>query len=113
MPIPFPVHAIGMYEKGLTISSNAAAHLSKATQEKVNFYNAYMKGDTATLKKLGNVWSNSYNIDRVGASTNPLLLVCNGAYQVNEAGNDPAKNVRLVRNKNYTGIAPKIERIDF
>ena len=113
MPIPFPVHAIGMYEKGLTISSNAAAHLSTATQEKVNFYNAYMKGDTATLKKLGNVWSNSYNIDRVGASTNPLLLVCNGAYQVNEAGNDPAKNVRLVRNKNYTGIAPKIERIDF
>jgi peptide/nickel transport system substrate-binding protein len=32
---------------------------------------------------------------------------------VKEAGNDPAKNVRLVRNKNYTGAAPKIERIDF
>jgi peptide/nickel transport system substrate-binding protein len=112
-PIAFPVHAIGMYEKGLTISSNAATHLSAATQEKANFYNAYMKGDTATLKKLGNVWSNSYNIDRIGASTNPLLLVCNGAYQVNEAGNDPTKNVRLVRNKNYTGVAPKIERIDF
>jgi peptide/nickel transport system substrate-binding protein len=112
-PIAFPVHAIGMYEKGLTISSNATAHLSTATQEKANFYNAYMKGDTATLKKLGNVWSNSYNVDRISASTNPLLLVCNGAYQVNEAGNDPAKNVRLVRNKNYTGMAPKIVRIDF
>ena len=112
-PIAFPVHAIGMYEKGLTISSNATTHLSTATQEKANFYNAYMKGDTATLKKLGNVWSNSYNVDRISASTNPLLLVCNGAYQVNEAGNDPAKNVRLVRNKNYTGMAPKIVRIDF
>ena len=113
MPIPFPVHAIGMYEKGLTISSNATTHLNSAMQEKVSFYNAFMKGDTATLKNLGNVWSNSYNIDRIGASTNPLLLVCNGAYQVSEAGNNPAKNVRLVRNKNYMGIAPKIEIIDF
>jgi len=112
-PIPFPVHAIGMYEKGLTISNNDANHLAAATQEKKSFLEAFESNRISTLKRLGNTWSNSYNISRIGSETNPLLLVCNGAYQVNEAGNTPEKNVRLVRNEKYSGTAPKIKEIIF
>ena len=112
-PIPFPVHAIGMYEKGLTISNNDANHLAAATQEKRSFLEAFENNRVSTLKKLGNIWSNSYNISRIGSETNPLLLVCNGAYQVNEAGNTSEKNVRLVRNEKYSGTAPKIKEIIF
>ncbi|HEX7405007.1 MAG TPA: ABC transporter substrate-binding protein, partial [Candidatus Nanopelagicaceae bacterium] len=80
-PAPFPVHtlyALAMGDKKLS----TAAHNSIYN---VKFLKAFRSYDTATLKKMGTIWSNSYNIQTVDAKTNPLLLVGNGAYLVKSA----------------------------
>lgn len=116
-PMPFPVHAMSMYSKGLTNLKDSPEYLVAALREKTYFFDAFtnmnVDKNIDALKQIGAVWNSSYNISRIGSETNPLLLVCNGAYQVNEAGNTPEKNVRLVRNEKYSGTAPKIKEIIF
>jgi len=41
---------------------------------------AFYAYDKTLLAKIGKVWSNDYNINKVDGNTNPLLLVSNGAY---------------------------------
>ena len=55
--------------------------------------------DTATLKKIAKVWNEAYNITTIDSSTNPLLLVSNGAYLVNSAVKD--QSVTLKPNPKY------------
>ena len=112
-PIAMPAHALSMISEGRTISSQLATHLSNANLAKSNFFKAFTNNETAVLRKLGDTWSNSYNISRIDRNTNPLLLVCNGAYQVSEAGVDPIKNVRLTRNERYVSTEPRIANIEF
>ena len=112
-PIAMPAHALSMLAEGGTISSQFATHLSNANLAKSNFFKAFSSNQTAVLRKLGDTWSKSYNISRIDRNTNPLLLVCNGAYQVSEAGVDPVKNVRLTRNERYVSTEPRIANIEF
>ena len=55
--------------------------------------------DTATLKKIAAVWNDDYNITTIDSSTNPLLLVSNGAYLVKSAVKD--QSVTLTPNPKY------------
>lgn len=101
---PFPVHTLVLMAEGKkklgTVAENIAA--------KQRFYNAYVKKDTAFLKKLGKIWSNAYNIKTVNAKTNPLLLVVNGPYQVKSAVAD--QSVTMVVNPKYNS-GPKTNGI--
>jgi peptide/nickel transport system substrate-binding protein len=73
-----PVHALVALAEGKTklgTNSNNVANKNK-------FLRAYQTKDTVMLTKIGKVWSNSYNVTEVNDKTNPLLLVANGAMQV-------------------------------
>jgi peptide/nickel transport system substrate-binding protein len=94
-PAPFPVHtliALANGEKKLS----TPAHNSILN---VKFLKAFRTSDTALLKKMGDIWSNDYNIQTVDAKTNPLLLVSNGAYLVKSAV--PSQTVTLTVNPKY------------
>lgn len=60
---------------------------------------AIQSKDTATLKKMAKVWNEAYNITTIDSSTNPLLLVSNGAYLVKSAVKD--QSVTLTPNPKY------------
>jgi len=55
--------------------------------------------DKATLTKIAKVWNEAYNIQTIDSSTNPLLLVSNGAYLVKSAVKD--QSVTLTPNPKY------------
>jgi peptide/nickel transport system substrate-binding protein len=120
-PIPFPVHTLGMWSIGFTTSVSSPLYTRYANEQKSNFFLALTQDvlkkpfeTTNHLKNLATVWNNYYNTDRIGASTNPLLLVGNGGYRVSEIGVErPARYVRLVRNEKFLGNVPKIEKIEF
>ena len=75
-PGPSAVHALVHLAEGKTGLQNAAANLAA----KAKFEKAFYDYNTKLMKAAGEVWSKSYNINKVDSSTNPLLLVGNGAY---------------------------------
>jgi peptide/nickel transport system substrate-binding protein len=75
-PGPSPIHALYELANGKT----ALGTLAENNAAKDAAYNAIVNMDTATLKKMGKVWSNDYNITTIDSSTNPLLLVSNGGF---------------------------------
>ncbi len=103
-PCAAPVHAMVQLADGKTklgtIKENEVA--------RARFLKAFLSYDTEFLLKMGKVWSNSYNINKVDASTNPLLLVDNGAYMVKSAV--PNQSVTLVLNPRYNS-GPKTSGI--
>lgn len=103
-PGPAPVHTLVLMAEGKkklgTVAENNAA--------RERFYKYFTNYDTANLKKIGKVWSNDYNIDKVDASTNPLLLVGNGPFIVKSAV--PNGAVTMVRNAKYNS-GPKVKAL--
>lgn len=94
-PGPSPVHTLVHLAEGKKgLQSVAANEAARAKFEKAFF--AY---SGKFLKPLGAVWSKEYNINKVDASTNPLLLVGNGAYQVKTI--TPGQGISMVRNPRY------------
>ncbi len=104
-PGVFPVHAITALALGET-KLGTGAHNSAL---KNRFLKAYNTKDTALLTKIGKVWTNSYNLTSIDEKTNPLLLVCNGAYQVTKVVKD--QTVTLKANPRYNS-GPKTNGID-
>jgi peptide/nickel transport system substrate-binding protein len=94
-PGPSPVHALSLMadgKKGLQSASvNAAA--------KEKFLKSVTNRTTAHLKAMGKVWSTGYNVTKVDASTNPLLLVSNGGFIVSKF--TFGDSMVLVRNAKY------------
>jgi len=94
-PGPSPVHALSLLadgKKGLQSASvNAAA--------KAKFLKAFTTKNTAQLKAMGQVWTTGYNVTKVDATTNPLLLISNGGFIISKFtfGN----SMTLVRNAKY------------
>jgi peptide/nickel transport system substrate-binding protein len=94
-PGPSPVHALSLLadgKKGLQSASvNAAA--------KAKFLKAFTTKNTAQLKAIGQVWTTGYNVTKVDATTNPLLLISNGGFIISKFtfGN----SMTLVRNAKY------------
>ena len=91
---PMPVHALVELADGKTALGSAAD--AKAADAK--FVTAVNSKDTKTLTALGKIWSNSYNFTTVDSSTNPLLLVNNGAYHVKSIDSN---QITLVASPNY------------
>ena len=91
---PMPVHALVELAAGKTALGSAAD--AKAADAK--FVTAVNSKDTKTLTALGKIWSNSYNFTTVDSSTNPLLLVNNGAYHVKSIDSN---QITLVASPNY------------
>jgi peptide/nickel transport system substrate-binding protein len=97
-PGPSPVHALELMADGKTglqpLSVNNAAKAQFVTD-----FNNGLKGNGSRLKKLGDVWSNDYNIQDINSKTNPLLLISNGGFIVQSAVANTS--VTLVRNTKY------------
>ncbi len=91
---PFPVHALELLAAGKK-SLGSAAENAAATAKFVKDVTTY---NTAALKAMGAVYNEGYNVTSVDASTNPLLLVGNGAYTVSSVD---ANQIKLVANPKY------------
>ncbi|MFM6967204.1 MAG: ABC transporter substrate-binding protein, partial [Rhodoluna sp.] len=90
-----PVHALVQLANGKTKLGSAAENAAA----KASFLSAFKSYNTAQLTKMAKVWSESYNIKTVTSSTNPLLLVGNGAYKITGAVAD--QSVTLALNPKY------------
>jgi peptide/nickel transport system substrate-binding protein len=94
-PGPSPVHTLVHMAEGKTkLQSVAANNAARAKFEKA-FYNY----ETKLMKAAGEIWSKSYNINKVDDSTNPLLLVGNGGYILKSAV--PGQSVTLALNPKH------------
>jgi peptide/nickel transport system substrate-binding protein len=94
-PGPAAVHALVLMAEGKeklgTVAENEAA--------RDRYVKAFRDKDTALLKKMGDIWSKDYTITTVDSKTNPLLLVGNGGFQIDNA---VAKtSVTLKKNPRY------------
>jgi peptide/nickel transport system substrate-binding protein len=99
-----PVHALVLMAEGKTKLGTVAENVAA----KERFYKAFDTYDTALMKKIGAIWSKDYNINKVDATTNPLLLVGNGPFMVKSAV--PNGAVTMVRNPKYNS-GPKVKAL--
>ena len=76
--ITLPVHALEELAAGKK-SLGSASENAAATAKFISDVNSK---NTAALKAMGDVYSNGYNATTIDSSTNPLLLVNNGAYML-------------------------------
>jgi peptide/nickel transport system substrate-binding protein len=80
-PGPNAVHALVLMSEG----KKALGSVADNNAARDRFLAAFNSKNTATLKAIGKVWSEAYNITQVDASTNPLLFVGNGGFLVDSA----------------------------
>ena len=99
-----PVHALVLMAEGKKKSGTAAENMAA----KERFYKAFDTYNTSLMKKIGAIWSKDYNINKVDATTNPLLLVGNGPFIVKSAV--PNGAVTMVRNPKYNS-GPKVKAL--
>ena len=104
-PGPAAVHALVLMAEGKTKLGTVAEN--EAARDR--FVKAFQNKDTATLKKIGKVWSEDFNINSINDKTNPLLLVSNGGFLVDSAVAD--QNVTLKLNPKYNS-GPKTSGIE-
>lgn len=90
-PGPAAVHALVLMAEGKKALGSAAENAAA----KAKFLEYFTSYDTAGLKALGKVWSNDYHIKTINSSTNPLLLVSNGAFLVDNAVADQSVTMKL------------------
>jgi peptide/nickel transport system substrate-binding protein len=100
-----PVHAMVALAEGKTKLGTNANNVAN----KNKFLRAYNSKDTEMLTKIGKIWSNSYNVTEVNEKTNPLLLVANGAMQVESIVKN--QRVTLKLNPKYNS-GPKMSGIE-
>jgi peptide/nickel transport system substrate-binding protein len=101
----WPVHALELMAAGKTSLPSVA----EGTAASAKFAEDFANYNTAALKKMGDIWSTGYNTDNINSSTNPLLLVCSGAFQVQSAV--ATQSVTLVANSKYN-TGPALHGID-
>jgi peptide/nickel transport system substrate-binding protein len=100
-PGPAPVHTLVQMANG----KKTAQTLTQNKADKAAFLTAFTSKNTALLTKIGNVWSNDYNIKTVNSSTNRLLFVGNGGFLVKSAVAD--QSVTMTVNPKYNS-GPKL-----
>ena len=79
-PGPSPVHALSLLADGKKGLQSAAVNAAA----KAKFVKAFTSKNTAQLKAMGTVWTTGYNVTKVDATTNPLLLISNGGFIVSK-----------------------------
>jgi peptide/nickel transport system substrate-binding protein len=94
-PGPFPVHALSLMADGKKGLQPAAANIAA----KKKFQNTFLT-KSPRLAPMGKIWTSAYDVTKVDASTNALLLISNGGFIVDKFtyGN----SMTLVRNPNYS-----------
>ncbi len=92
--ITVPVHVLEEVAAGKTTLQSASANAAANAK----FISDVTSKNTAALKALGTVFSTGYNATSIDASTNPLLLVNNGAYLLKSAD---ASQITLTANPTY------------
>ncbi len=95
-PGPFPVHALSLMADGKKGLQSAA--VNKAAKAK--FLKDFTSKNSAALKKMGAVWTTSYNVTKVDKDTNPLLLISNGGFIISKF--TFGDSLTLVRNAKYS-----------
>jgi len=75
-PGPSPVHALELLADGKKGLQSAAAN----TAAKAKFLSDFTSKNKTRMAKMGTVWTDSYNVNKVDASTNALLLISNGGF---------------------------------
>ena len=94
-PGPSAVHTMVLMAEGKKALGTVAENIAARSR----FVAAFNAKDSTLLKKLGNIWTNDYTIITVDKTTNPLLLVGNGGFLIDNA---VAKtSVTLKRNPKY------------
>ena len=97
-----PVHALTLAAEGKTELQSVSAN--EAARDR--WYTAYKAKDTDLLTKIGTIWSTGYNNPDVNAATtNPLLWVGNGGFNVVSA--IKGQSVTLKANPLYNS-GPKV-----
>ncbi len=92
---PSPVHALVLMAEG----KDKLGTVAENEEARARFVKAFNDKDTTLLKKIGKVWSQDYTITTVNDKTNPLLLVGNGGFIIDNA---VAKtSVTLKKNAKY------------
>jgi peptide/nickel transport system substrate-binding protein len=95
-----PVHALELMAAGKTSLPSVA----EGTAASEKFASDFANYNTADLKKMAAIWSTGYNIKSINSDTNPLLLVCSGAFIVQSGVAD--QSLTMVANPKYnTGPA--------
>jgi len=95
-PGPASVHAMSLIADGKKGLQSAAVNAAA----KAKFLKAFMKKDTAHLKKIGELFTSGYIVTKVDKDTNPLLLVSNGGFIISKF--TLGDSMTLVRNPKYT-----------
>ena len=80
--LSLPVHILEELMSGNTSLQSNASNLAANAK----FITDVQSMNTANLQALANIFNNSFNISTVDNTTNPLLLVNNGAYKVSSIG---------------------------
>ena len=89
-----PAHVLELLAAKKTSLGSAAENVAATAK----FLSDVNSKNTAALKLMGDAYSTGYNTTTVGSSTNPLLLVVNGAYQVKSVDSN---QITLVVNPSY------------
>lgn len=92
--LTLPVHALEELAAGKTSLGSAADNLAASAK----FLSDVNLKNMAALKAMGAIFSIGYNTTTVGSSTNPLLLVGNGAYLLKSVDTN---QVTLTANPKY------------
>ena len=87
----FPVHALVNLAQGKTKLGTVAEN----NKAKDTFLKAFQGKNDELLAKMGEIWSTAYNVKEVNKSTNPNLLVKNGAYLIDSIVPDQSVTMKL------------------
>jgi len=94
-----PVHAL----EALAAGGTALPTLAAGAAADAKFIADVNSKNTTALKAMGKVFSTGYNMTTVDSSTNPLLLVNNGAYHLKSVDNS---QITMVASSNYNDGPP-------
>jgi peptide/nickel transport system substrate-binding protein len=95
-PGPSPVHALSLMADGKKGLQSAEANRAA----KAKFLKDFQAKSSTRLKAIGKIWSTGYDVTKVDASTNPLLLVSNGGFIVSKF--TFGDSMTFVRNAKYS-----------
>ena len=94
-PGPSSVHALVLMAEGKKALGTVAENIAARDR----FVTAFNAKDSTLLKKMGKVWTEDFTITTVDKTTNPLLLISNGGFIIDNA---VAKtSVTLKKNPKY------------
>jgi peptide/nickel transport system substrate-binding protein len=89
-----PAHVLEELAAGKTSLGSASENVAATAK----FLSDVNSKNTSALKAMGTAYSTGYNTTTVDSSTNPLLLVVNGAYQVKSVDTN---QITMVENPKY------------